>query len=155
MPIDLMLVDDSAVMRNLILRVIRMSGFDLGRCIEASDGLDAITQLDRLLSDKAACVSAVLTDINMPRMDGEELVRQIRERRLLSEVPVIVISTDATHTRKDQMLAIGAQGYVTKPFTPERLRQELERVLPAGAQKTASPYSGASEPGGFDADADF
>lgn len=152
MPIDLMLVDDSAVMRSLILRVIRMSGFDLGRCIEASDGLDAITQLDRLGSAKDGRVSAVLTDINMPRMNGEELVRQIRERRFLSEVPVIVISTDATHTRKDQMLAMGAQGYVTKPFTPERLRQELERVLPVEAHRAAGA---ADDAGGFDADSDF
>jgi two-component system, chemotaxis family, chemotaxis protein CheY len=156
MPFDLMLVDDSPVMRHFILRVLNMSGFDLGRCLQASDGLDAITQLDRLASEEHRVVNAVLTDINMPRMDGEELVKHIRERSFMEGVPVVVISTDATHTRINRLMAIGAQGYVTKPFSPERLRQELERVLPAAARKEFhdGEFDG-NNMGGNDADSDF
>jgi two-component system, chemotaxis family, chemotaxis protein CheY len=155
MPFDLMLVDDSPVMRNFILRVIRMSGFDLGRCLQAGDGLDAITQLDRLASEEHSSVNAVLTDINMPRMDGEELVQQIRQRRFMEDVPVVVISTDATQTRMNRLLSIGAQGYVTKPFSPERLREELERVLPTAARMEFGGDSSSSDSGEINADSDF
>lgn len=156
MPFDLMLVDDSPVMRSFILRAIHMSGFDVGRCLQASDGFDAITQLDRLATEEHSGVNAVLTDINMPRMDGEELVQRIRERSFMEGVPVVVISTDATHARINRLLAIGAQGYVTKPFSPERLRQELDRVLPAAARRELRDGDfGDSSSGDANADSDF
>jgi two-component system chemotaxis response regulator CheY len=71
----------------------------------------------------------VLTDINMPAMDGEELVRRLEADDLLKTVPVVIVSTDGTENRMRRMLALGARGYVKKPFLPETLREELERVL--------------------------
>jgi two-component system chemotaxis response regulator CheY len=62
-------------------------------------------------------------------MDGEELLRELRKNGTLKTVPVLVISTDATRDRVQRMLALGAQGYITKPFSPEALREELDRVL--------------------------
>jgi two-component system chemotaxis response regulator CheY len=100
-----------------------MSGFECETCFEAGDGKEALQILDR------EWVDVILTDINMPRMSGDELVRQIEEDAELRSIPVLVVSTDATDQRIRQMLSMGARGYVTKPFVPEALRDELERLL--------------------------
>ena len=71
----------------------------------------------------------MLTDINMPRMGGEELVRRMSEHPVLCLIPVVVISTDRTESRIRKMLTLGAKGYIAKPFAPEALREELEHSL--------------------------
>jgi len=74
-------------------------------------------------------VDLVLTDINMPDMNGEELVQRMEQDELLRSVPVIVVSTDASTNRVKKMMTLGARGYVTKPFPPDVLAMEMERVL--------------------------
>ncbi len=118
-----LIVDDSPVMRAFVRRVIEMSGFDLSSCFEAGDGQEA---LDRL---KGEWVDAILTDINMPRMDGEALLQALAGDEMLRSIPVLVISTDATEKRIARLLSAGARGYITKPFVPEELRAQLERIL--------------------------
>jgi two-component system, chemotaxis family, chemotaxis protein CheY len=118
-----LIVDDSPAMRMFVRRVIDMSGFDLSSCFEASNGEEA---LDLLRNE---WVDAILTDINMPEMDGQEFLRRLSEDELLRSIPAIVISTDATANRIASMASLGARGYVTKPFLPETLRAELERTL--------------------------
>jgi two-component system chemotaxis response regulator CheY len=118
-----LIVDDSSVMRRFIRRVMEMSGFAFDGCLEAGDGAEALA----LLSDH--WVDVILTDINMPRMNGEELVRRLEEDELLRRIPVVVVSTDSTDSRMHQMRLLGAKGYVKKPFQPEVLRDVLERVL--------------------------
>jgi len=118
-----LLVDDSPAMRSFIRRVMVLSGFDLDECIEASDGAEA---LERLREEK---VDVILTDINMPRMDGEELMRRLSEDKDLREIPAVVVSTDSTRPRILRMIGLGAQGYISKPFSPEALREALEKVL--------------------------
>ena len=71
----------------------------------------------------------ILLDLNMPKMDGEELLRRMAANDALRRIPVVVVSTDRTASRIHQMLALGATGYVSKPFTPEMMREELERIL--------------------------
>jgi two-component system, chemotaxis family, chemotaxis protein CheY len=118
-----LIVDDSPVMRRFIHRVMDLSGFDCTDCLEAGDGAEAL----ELLDDE--WVDVILTDINMPRMNGEEFVRRLEQDDELCEIPVLVVSTDATDSRIKQMLSIGARGYVTKPFTPEALLGQLERLV--------------------------
>jgi two-component system chemotaxis response regulator CheY len=77
-------------------------------------------------------VDIILTDINMPGMNGEELLRRLCADGVLKTIPAVVISTDATNQRMVRMIELGARGYLSKPFTPETLREELERVLGAG-----------------------
>ncbi|MBM3761966.1 MAG: response regulator [Acidobacteria bacterium] len=130
MAFDLMVVDDSPAMRRFIRRVIEVSGFTVGRYLEAGNGEEALEQRD------GEWVDMDLTDINMPKMDGETLVTEMRQRDHLAAIPLIVISTDATESRMDRLAKLGAQGYATKPFAPERLREEIETVLgvsPEGA----------------------
>jgi two-component system, chemotaxis family, chemotaxis protein CheY len=118
-----LIVDDSPAMRAFVRRVMEVSGFELASCFEAGHGGEALDIL------RCEWVDLVLTDINMPGMDGEEFLRQLEADELLRALPVVVISTDATANRIQKMLALGARGYVTKPFSPETLRMELERTL--------------------------
>ena len=118
-----LIVDDSPAMRTFVRRVIDLSGFELSECFEASNGGEA---LDLLRNE---WVDAILTDINMPGMDGQEFLRRLSQDEMLRSIPAIVISTDATSHRMASMASLGARGYVTKPFLPETLRAELERTL--------------------------
>jgi two-component system, chemotaxis family, chemotaxis protein CheY len=118
-----LIVDDSPAMRAFIYRVVQLSGLNVAVCLQAGDGAEALQLLAR------EQVDVILTDINMPGMDGGQLVARLREDPLLAAIPVVVVSTDATRERMQQMLALGASGYVTKPFSPEVLRAELDRVL--------------------------
>lgn len=118
-----LIVDDSPAMRTFVRRVMEVSGFDLAGCLEASNGVQALEVLQN------EWVDAILSDINMPEMDGEELLRRLEADEALRQIPVIIISTDGTPVRAARMLQLGAKGYVTKPFRPEVLRAELERSL--------------------------
>jgi two-component system chemotaxis response regulator CheY len=118
-----LIVDDSPVMRTFIRRVLGMSGFEVGKCLEAGNGEEALVQLS------ANRVDVILTDINMPGMNGEELLLRLCADGVLKTTPAVVISTDATNERIVRMIELGAKGYMSKPFTPETLRGELERVL--------------------------
>jgi len=118
-----LIVDDSQSMRTFVRRVIDASGIELSECLQASNGREALEML------RKEWVDIVLTDINMPEVDGEELIRRLAADDLLESIPVVVVSTDSTRTRIERLLELGARGYVTKPFRPEELRAELERVL--------------------------
>jgi two-component system, chemotaxis family, chemotaxis protein CheY len=118
-----LIVDDSPAMRSFIRRVMELSGLEVACYAQAGDGGGAL----RVLAQEQ--VDVILTDINMPGMDGEQLVERLQQDRQLRGIPVVVVSTDATSSRMKRMLALGARGYVTKPFSPEALRCELDRVL--------------------------
>jgi len=121
--LNLMVVDDSPVMRAFIQKVIALTGLETGTIYEAENGEEAL----RLLRE--SWVDLVLTDVNMPRMNGEELLRQLESDDLLRAIPVLVVSTDSTDVRVQRLLALGARGYITKPFLPETLRDEVEKAL--------------------------
>jgi two-component system chemotaxis response regulator CheY len=118
-----MIVDDSPSMRAFVRRVIDLSGFEVDFCMHAGNGAEALALLEQ------HTVDIILTDINMPEMNGEDFVRHLEEHEEFRAIPVVVISTDATQNRMQRMLALGAKGYVAKPFSPEALRAELDRVL--------------------------
>ena len=126
MAYNVLIVDDSPAMRSFVRRVLDSSGLAVGSCHEAGDGKEALGVLER------EWVDVVLTDLNMPVMDGEQFVRCLGQSDSLRSIPVLVVSTDRTDGRVREMLSLGASGYVTKPFLPETLREELERVLSAG-----------------------
>lgn len=123
MAFTVLIVDDSPAMRNFVKRVLDLSGFEMGACFEASNGREGLDLLQK------EWVDVILTDINMPVMNGEEFVRNLSKHESLSNIPVIVISTDRTDDRVRQMMELGAKGYVKKPFQPEELREKLEHVL--------------------------
>ncbi len=120
---SVLVVDDSKAMRAFICRLFRLSGLRVSECLEAANGAEALEMLRR------RPVDLILTDINMPVMNGEEFVRQLRQDPSLRPIPVLVVSTDATEKRINEMVRLGALGYLTKPFFPELLKAEIERMV--------------------------
>jgi two-component system, chemotaxis family, chemotaxis protein CheY len=121
---SLMIVDDSMTMRRIIMRTIRMSGVEFEKTEEAGNGAEALAKL------KAGSFDVVLCDINMPEMTGIEMVKKLR-----TEVPeragtkVIMVSTESSQELIDGVMADGANGYITKPFTPEAFAEKLKPLL--------------------------
>ena len=118
-----LIVDDSPAMRAFVRRVLSISGFDATEAFEAANGREALDLL------RKEWVDVILTDVNMPEINGEEFLAILAADKLTDSVPVIVVSTDSTRARVERMLSLGARGYVAKPFLPEQLRAELEKVL--------------------------
>jgi len=123
MAFNILIVDDSPAMRGFVRRVLDLSGINVGISLNAGNGQEALDLL------RTQWVDVILTDINMPMMDGEELLKTLEADESLCTIPVIVVSTDSTQHRVQSMLTLGAKGYVTKPFLPETLREEIEKVL--------------------------
>lgn len=119
-----MIVDDSPVMRSFVKRTLNAAGLPVLRCVEAGDGREALAKLER------EPVDVILTDINMPVLDGEGFLRALRSDRSRAAIPVVVVSTDSTDNRVQSLIELGASGYVRKPFAPERLGEVLAGVLP-------------------------
>ncbi len=123
MPPRILIVDDSPAMQAIIVRILAMAGFEVQGCVRAANGMEALRNLRSVHFD------LVLADLNMPVMDGEEMVRAMRSDPRLASVPVVVVSTDSTDAEIRHMLDIGAQDYIAKPFTPENLREVLTPFL--------------------------
>lgn len=116
-----LIVDDSSVMRKIVERALRQAGLDPMVVHEAGSGTEGLD----LLKNKQ--VDLILSDINMPSMDGLEFLRQIRSQNLAPGVPVVMITTESSEEHVKQAILAGAQGYIRKPFTAEQVK---ERVLP-------------------------
>jgi two-component system chemotaxis response regulator CheY len=121
---SLLVVDDSATMRKIITRTIRKAGLEVDDDIrEAGDGAEALTKLQEIPSD------IVLCDINMPGMGGLEFVKEARKMDSCANTKIIMISTESADELIEGVKADGANGYVTKPFTPEVIQKELSPYL--------------------------
>ena len=119
--VSVLIVDDSTVMRKIVERSLRQAGLDPLVVHEAGTGTEGLEIL------RAARVNLILTDINMPTMDGLEFVRQLRAQHLAEGVPVVMITTESSEEHVRQAIQAGARGYIRKPFTAEQVK---ERVLP-------------------------
>jgi two-component system chemotaxis response regulator CheY len=116
-----LIVDDSSVMRKIVERSLRQAGLDPLVVREAGSGVEGLEVL------RAEKVDLILSDINMPAMDGLEFVRQIRAQNLAPGVPVVMITTESSEEHVREAILAGARGYIRKPFTAEQVK---ERVLP-------------------------
>lgn len=119
MPLDVLIVDDSAAIRKILHRVLVQAELPLGKVLEANDGNEALASLD------ANAVGLILSDINMPNMDGIEMLGKIKARENLKNVPIIMITTEGSQEKVMQALQLGASGYVRKPFTPDQIKEKL------------------------------
>ncbi len=115
----IMTIDDSKTMRDMLMLTLVDAGFDV---IQAIDGKDGIDMLER------ENVDVVITDINMPRMDGYEVVRQLRARPEHKTTPILVLTTESEAEKKNIARAAGATGWLVKPFDPERLVATVRKV---------------------------
>lgn len=123
--IEVLIVDDSSVMRKIVERSLRQAGLDSLIVLEAGSGVDALEVL------KARKVELILSDINMPSMDGLEFVRQLRARQVAVGVPVVMITTESSEEHVKQAIEAGASGYIRKPFTADQVKQRVVPLLRA------------------------
>jgi two-component system chemotaxis response regulator CheY len=122
MAFNILVVDDSSVMRAIIIKTLRLSQLDLGEIYEASNGQEALKVLEGNWIDLA------LVDINMPVMDGEEMIKRLRQNPATADLPVIIVSTEGSETRIGSLVEKAAD-FVHKPFTPESLRGVILKTL--------------------------
>jgi two-component system chemotaxis response regulator CheY len=113
-------VDDSASMRQMIRMTLSGAGYQV---IEANDGNHGLT------TAKASTVDAVLTDLNMPGLDGVALIKELRKLHSYTGIPIIMVTTESDAEKKAAAKAAGATGWITKPFQPDQLLSVLKKVL--------------------------
>ncbi|GAB4165621.1 MAG: response regulator [Geothermobacteraceae bacterium] len=116
---SVLIVDDSNTMRKIVARSLRQAGFDFETILEAGDGQEALNVLD---GNK---VDIILSDINMPNMNGVEFLRKKAEDPAIAGIPVVMITTEAGSDILREALDLGAKGSVKKPFTPDQIQATL------------------------------
>jgi two-component system chemotaxis response regulator CheY len=116
----IMTVDDSTSVRQMVVFTLRGGGYEV---IEAVDGRDGIAKLRR-----ASC-DMIITDLNMPHLDGIGLIREVRSDATLRNIPIVMLTTESQEGRKQEGKAAGATGWIVKPFKPEQLLAVVKRVL--------------------------
>ncbi|MCP4689705.1 MAG: response regulator [Desulfobacterales bacterium] len=129
MAMNVLIVDDSSVMRSMILKTLRMSGVSLGEVHNAGNGREGLDILD------SNWIDLVFLDINMPVMTGEEMIDEMRRNDLMKDTPVIVVSTEGSQTRIDQLMKHKAVKFIHKPFTPEVIRDAVLEVTGASGSE--------------------
>lgn len=119
----ILIVDDSALTRKAIKRIVEMiDGYEDCQIFEAGNGLEALMQLSQ------ESVDFVMADLNMPRMNGVELIEQINKREATAGVPVIVVSTESNEEKLKTLFDQGVKHYLHKPFTPEQIKETVESL---------------------------
>lgn len=125
MSYNILVVDDSAIVRQMVTKTIRMSEVDVGTIYEAGNGIEALKVLDD------EWIDIVFADIHMPEMNGIEMVDKMAEDNLLVSIPVVIVSSDHSQTRIDELEGKGIRAYMKKPFRPEGLKDIIDDLLGA------------------------
>jgi two-component system chemotaxis response regulator CheY len=125
MALNVLIVDDSAVMRAMILKTMRMSGLPLGEIYQAADGQQGLEALN------AHWIDLVMLDINMPIMNGEQMIERMLADPDLKTTPVVVVSTEGSETRIERLQSKGAR-FIHKPFSPEIMRDTIKDLFGIG-----------------------
>jgi two-component system chemotaxis response regulator CheY len=123
MPVDVLIVDDSAAIRKILQRVLVQAEVPLGQVVEAGDGVEALARL------KETKVGLILSDINMPNMDGLQLLNAVKADEGLKSVPFIMVTTEGGTSKVMEAVNLGAVGYVKKPFTAEQIKEKLAGII--------------------------
>lgn len=127
MAYNILIIDDSSVTRNVMARTIRMCGVDVGAIYFAENGQQGLEQLEKVWADMVFC------DINMPVMNGLEFVKELRTKEEWKDLAVVIVSTEGSRTRIEELEAAGIRGYIRKPFTAEQVAEMINKVLGEGA----------------------
>jgi two-component system chemotaxis response regulator CheY len=120
---DVLVVDDSAAIRKILQRVLRQTGMAINTIHEAGNGEEALAVL------KEHKVHLILSDINMPKMDGLQLLASLKASGDWAQVPVVMITTEGGETKVAEAVKLGAAGYVRKPFTADQIKEKLAGIL--------------------------
>jgi len=120
---DLLIVDDSVAIRKILQRALRQAQLPIGKVFEAGDGQEAMDVL------RNHAVRLVMTDINMPNMNGLQLLSEIRANQDWRDMPVILITTESGTGTVEEAVQMGASAYIRKPFTPDQIQAKLQRYF--------------------------
>ena len=120
---NVLIVDDSAAIRKILQRVLGQANVPISHVFEAADGLEALAVL------KANRVGLVLSDINMPNMDGLQFLSEMRAVEEWKSIPVVMITTEGSQAKVMEAVQLGASGYVRKPFTPDQIKEKLAGLI--------------------------
>jgi len=123
MAVNILVVDDSLPMRSVIMKTIKASGFGATNFFQAPDGAKALEEL------RSEWMDLVITDYNMPEMNGGELIMEMKKDDDLSSIPVMVVTTEGSRAKVEEFEKMGADAYVKKPFTPEIIKEKLTQLL--------------------------
>ena len=123
MSYNILVVDDSRTIRTIIAKTLKLAGVPVNELYQAENGAEAL----KILDDN--WVDLVLSDINMPVMDGIEMVNRMLKDGLMKTIPVIIVSTEGSKARIEEMRAKGVRAYVRKPFTPEVVKKIVGDIL--------------------------
>ena len=123
MALDVLIVDDSAAIRKILHRVLVQAEVPLGKVHEASDGNEALEKL------KVEKVGLILSDINMPNMDGIQMIAAVRKLPANAFIPILMLTTESQAEKKDAGRKAGATGWIVKPFNTEQLLSTIQKLV--------------------------
>ena len=123
MAFNILLVDDSATVRAVINKALILAGVDINQLYQAANGREGLDVLEKEWVDLVFC------DISMPEMDGEEMVAEMKEKGMIDNIPVVIVSSAGSEPRVARLKANGVRDYIQKPFTPERIREVVDGVM--------------------------
>jgi two-component system chemotaxis response regulator CheY len=123
MSYNVLIVDDSKSMRQVIRKVLSASGFQVGSVWEAGNGREALELLEQ------EWIDLILSDVHMPEMDGRELLVELKKQETLRDLPVVFITTESNEDRMQEIMDLGAEGFIRKPFRPEAIRALLVKIM--------------------------
>jgi two-component system chemotaxis response regulator CheY len=139
MAFNLLIVDDSNSMRTVVKKIVGLTGLEVNHILEADNGRRALDVLG------GSWVDAVILDINMPEMNGLELLQRMSEEPLMKNIPVLMMTTEASEAHMKTAFELGAKGFIRKPFVPEELRKTLLAVLGFDEKGTYGEHQRDSE----------
>jgi two-component system chemotaxis response regulator CheY len=123
MALDVLIVDDSAAIRKILQRVLVQADVSLGKVFEAGDGQEALGVLQK------QPVGLILSDINMPNMDGLQFLAEVKANPAWKDLPVVMVTTEGSQNKVLEAVQRGAAGYVKKPFTAEQIKEKLAGLV--------------------------
>ncbi len=123
MAYNILVVDDSRIIRRVLIKTLSIANIPINTVLEAENGKNALELLDR------SWVDIIFADINMPVMNGIEMIKHMQARDLLKSIPVVIISTEGSKTRINELKSMGVKAYIRKPFMPETIKKVVGELM--------------------------
>ena len=123
MAYNILIIDDSAIVRKVLIKTINMADVCIQEIYQAANGEEGLKQIAE------HSVDLIFLDINMPTMNGMEFMRRLRGVPGIAEIPVIVVSTEGSKERRDELFSLGIKAFMRKPITPEEFAEVVHQVL--------------------------
>lgn len=125
MSLNILIVDDSEIIRAVIIKTLKIANIPYNEIFQAGNGIEGLEVLSK------EWIDLIFADINMPLMNGLEMIDKIRENELYKNIPIVVISTEGSKTRIEELISKGVKAYLRKPFIPEQVKKVVDELMEA------------------------